>query len=74
MYLICLHREAALLIREEWVVSKAHLYGWCRDSTVRNGLEYVATWNSAQMLSQDMDRVIESLARKSKQPPRFSKL
>ncbi|KAK9918581.1 hypothetical protein WJX75_005126 [Coccomyxa subellipsoidea] len=46
----------------------------CRDSTVRNGLEYVATWNSAQMLSQDMDRVIESLARKSKQPPRFSKL
>ncbi len=42
--------------------------------TVSNGLDYVATWNSAQMLSEDIQTVIESLARKSKQLPHFSKL
>ncbi|EIE24808.1 ClpP/crotonase [Coccomyxa subellipsoidea C-169] len=45
-----------------------------RDMTVSNGLDYVATWNSAQMLSEDIQTVIESLARKSKQLPPFSKL
>ncbi len=45
-----------------------------RDHSVGEGLEYVATWNSAQMPSQDLQTVIKALLSKSKQPPHFSKL
>ena len=46
----------------------------CRDHSVGEGLEYVATWNSAQMPSQDLEVVTKNLLSKSKQLPRFSKL
>ena len=36
-----------------------------------DGLDYVATWNSAQMLSEDMQKVMQALASRSKQQPHF---
>ena len=46
----------------------------CRCNSVGNGLEYVATWNSAQMPSEDLHKVTQSLQSKAMQPTRFSKL
>ena len=48
--------------------------GVCRDHSVEDGLEYVATWNSAQMPSEDLQSVINGLQSNSKQLPHFSKL
>ncbi|BDA49242.1 Delta(3,5)-Delta(2,4)-dienoyl-CoA isomerase, mitochondrial [Coccomyxa sp. Obi] len=45
-----------------------------RDHRVSDGLDYVATWNSAQMLSEDMQKVMQTLASKSREQPQFSKL
>ena len=39
---------------------------------MREGLEYVATWNGGQALSHDMKQVFASM--KSRQKPSFSKL
>ena len=46
----------------------------CRCHSVGDGLEYVATWNSAQMPSEDLLKVTQSLQSKDMQPLRFSKL
>lgn len=39
-----------------------------------DGLDYVATWNSAQLPSQDLQLALQALALKPKQAPRFAKL
>ena len=47
-----------------------------RDCTsVRDGLEYVATWNSAQLVSQDISAILGAMKDgKGKALPTFSKL
>jgi enoyl-CoA hydratase len=45
-----------------------------RDHSVGEGLEYVATWNSAQMPSKDLEAVTKNLLSKSKQQLLFSRL
>ena len=46
----------------------------CRDHSVADGLDYVATWNSAQLPSADLQAVFGSLGSRQKQPPVFAKL
>ncbi|GJY76599.1 delta(3,5)-delta(2,4)-dienoyl-CoA isomerase, peroxisomal [Tanacetum coccineum] len=43
-----------------------------RDMSVQQGLDYVATWNSSMLLSDDLKEVIS--AQKQKRKPSFSKL
>ncbi|XP_076928034.1 delta(3,5)-Delta(2,4)-dienoyl-CoA isomerase, peroxisomal-like [Bidens hawaiensis] len=43
-----------------------------RDLTLDQGLDYVATWNSAMLLSADLEEVVSAQLRKTK--PSFSKL
>ncbi|XP_076946386.1 delta(3,5)-Delta(2,4)-dienoyl-CoA isomerase, peroxisomal-like [Bidens hawaiensis] len=43
-----------------------------RDLTLNQGLDYVATWNSAMLLSSDLEEVVSAQLRKTK--PSFSKL
>ena len=45
---------------------------FARDHTVKDGLEYVATWNAAQLQSKDLVTAITG--QMSKQVPTFSKL
>ena len=59
---------------ESSVASSTEDEGVCRDHSVEDGLEYVATWNSAQMPSEDLQSVINGLKSNSKQLPQFSKL
>ena len=42
--------------------------------SVRDGLDYVATWNSAQLVSEDISAVLEAIKGKGKGTPTFSKL
>jgi hypothetical protein len=44
----------------------------CRDHAVGEGLEYVATWNSAQLLSEDLHEAFAALMAKRK--PTYSKM
>ncbi len=46
----------------------------CREHSTADGLDYVATWNSAQLPSRDLEAVFASLGSRSKQPPVFAKL
>lgn len=59
---------------EHTLSTRNDVCSWHRDHTVSDGLDYVATWNSAQMLSEDMQKVMQTLASKSREQPRFSKL
>nr|GEZ46285.1 delta(3,5)-delta(2,4)-dienoyl-CoA isomerase, peroxisomal [Tanacetum cinerariifolium] len=43
-----------------------------RDMSMQQGLDYVATWNSSMLLSDDLKEVIS--AQKQKRKPSFSKL
>ena len=65
-------------MRADWLVNIAEVsteyQGLHRDHSIDDGLEYVATWNSAQMPSEDLQTVIKALQSKSKQPPHFSKM
>jgi hypothetical protein len=45
-----------------------------RDCSVGEGLDYVATWNSAQLLSEDLYNVVNSLTKISMRTPTFSKM
>jgi hypothetical protein len=42
----------------------------CRDHNVADGLEYVAAWNSAQLVSADYAEVFQAM--KAKRRPVFS--
>uniref|UniRef100_A0A1D1YKD7 Delta(3,5)-Delta(2,4)-dienoyl-CoA isomerase, mitochondrial n=1 Tax=Anthurium amnicola TaxID=1678845 RepID=A0A1D1YKD7_9ARAE len=44
----------------------------CRDLTVDQGLDYVATWNSAMLISDDLKEAVEAQIQKRK--PTFAKL
>ena len=44
----------------------------CRDHTVADGLDYVATWNAGILYSEDMPEM--AIALKEKRRPVFSKL
>ena len=44
----------------------------CRDQTVQQGLEYVASWNSSQLLTEDIQKSLN--AAKQKSEPLYSRL
>lgn len=44
----------------------------CRDHSVQDGLDYVATWNAGQVRSADLREVFA--AKVQRRPPTFSKL
>ena len=46
----------------------------CRDHSVTDGLDYVATWNSAQLPSKDLEAVFASLGSQQKKAPVYAKL
>ena len=43
-------------------------------ASVRDSLDYVATWNSAQLVSEDVALVLGSLTARDGRAPSFSKL
>lgn len=43
-----------------------------RDLSIHQGLDYVATWNSAMLLSDDLEEAVSAHMQKRK--PKFSKL
>ena len=43
-------------------------------ASVRDGLDYVATWNSAQLVSEDIGKVLAVIKGKGMGAPAFSKL
>lgn len=45
------------------------MLNYARDHPVADGLNYVATWNAAMLLSADLDEAISAL--REKRPPRF---
>lgn len=52
---------------------RSHVGGrWGRDHSVEDGLEYVATWNSAQMVSDDLTAGMNAAVTRSS--PSFSKM
>jgi hypothetical protein len=44
----------------------------CRDHSVQDGLDFVATWNSGMLQSADIAEVFAAKAQR--RPPTFSKL
>ncbi|MDP2785991.1 MAG: enoyl-CoA hydratase-related protein, partial [Sulfurimicrobium sp.] len=46
------------------------MIGYARDHSVADGLNYIATWNAAMLLSDDLGEAIA--AARAKRPPRFS--
>ena len=42
---------------------------YARDNSVADGLNYVATWNAAMLLSRDLQET--GLAAREKRPPEF---
>eukprot|EP00897_Mesotaenium_endlicherianum_P004499 jgi/Mesen1/4077/ME000213S03104 len=54
------------------VLGTKKILNYSRDHSVYEGLDYVAVWNSATLLSADMREVLSS--RSKGQPPKFSKL
>ena len=44
----------------------------CRDQSLQSGLEYVATWNASQLLTEDIGKSLQ--ATKQKQTATFAKL
>lgn len=43
-------------------------------ASVRDSLDYVATWNSAQLVSEDVAIVLAAIAERDGRAPLFSKL
>lgn len=52
------------------VQGSKHALNVCRNLSHREGLEYVAVWNSAFMVSEDLDEAITSFS--ERRPPRYT--
>ena len=46
-----------------------HVVNYSRDHSVSNGLNYIATWNAAMLLSDDLNEALD--AQMNKRPPNF---